>query len=308
MEIKKYEVSEEKSDMRLDAYCAEMEPDLSRGYIKNLLTEEKIKVNESTKKPSYKVKYNDCISLEIPEPIESTIEAENIPLDIVYEDEDIIIVNKPKGMVVHPAPGSPSGTLVNALMHHTGTLSNINGVYRPGILHRIDKDTSGLLMVAKNNAAHQNLSEQLKEHSTTRQYKALVKGIVENNKGTIDMPIGRNPRDRIRMAVVKENSKEAVTYFEVIKRYTEGYTYVKFRLETGRTHQIRVHMQAIGHSIAGDPLYRGDKKNPFKTQGQCLHAETLGFKHPRTGEYIEFETPVPKELQEILDQLTEIKE
>ena len=209
--------------------------------------------------------------------------------------------------MVHPAPGSPSGTLVNALMHHTGALSNINGVYRPGIIHRIDKDTSGLLMVAKNNAAHQNLTEQLKAHTITRQYKALVKGIMENNRGTIDMPIGRHPKDRVRMAVVKENSKEAVTHFETLKRYAEGYTLMQFRLETGRTHQIRVHMQAIGYPIAGDPLYKGDKKNPFKTEGQCLHAELLGFKHPRTGEYMEFSAPLPEAFQAILDGLKEIE-
>lgn len=208
--------------------------------------------------------------MEIPEPAESTIEPENIPLEIIYEDEDVIVVNKPKGMVVHPAPGSPSGTLVNALMHHTGALSNINGVYRPGIIHRIDKDTSGLLMVAKNNAAHQNLTEQLKAHTITRQYKALVKGIMENNRGTIDMPIGRHPKDRVRMAVVKENSKEAVTHFETLKRYAEGYTLMQFRLETGRTHQIRVHMQAIGYPIAGDPLYKGDKKIPLRRRGSAF--------------------------------------
>lgn len=307
MEIKEYHVPEEKAGVRLDAYCAEQEPDFSRGYIKNLLTEAAVKVDGSQKKASYKLKGGEIITMEIPEPVESTIEPENIPLEIIYEDEDVIVVNKSKGMVVHPAPGSPSGTLVNALMHHTGALSNINGVYRPGIIHRIDKDTSGLLMVAKNNTAHQNLTDQLKAHTITRQYKALVKGIMENNRGTIDMPIGRHPKDRIRMAVVKENSKEAVTHFETLKRYAEGYTLMQFRLETGRTHQIRVHMQAIGYPIAGDLLYKGDKKNPFKTEGQCLHAELLGFKHPRTGEYMEFSAPLPEAFQAILDGLKEIE-
>ncbi|WP_195266997.1 RluA family pseudouridine synthase [Eubacterium sp. 1001713B170207_170306_E7] len=307
MEIKEYHVPEESAGVRLDAYCAEQEPDFSRGYIKNLLTEGAVKVDGSQKKASYKLKGGEVIAIAVPDPVESAIEPENIPLEIIYEDEDVIVVNKPKGMVVHPAPGSPSGTLVNALMYHTGELSSINGVYRPGILHRIDKDTSGLLMVAKNNAAHQNLTGQLKAHTITRQYKALVKGIMENNRGTIDMPIGRHPKDRIRMAVVKENAKEAVTHFETLKRYVEGYTLMQFRLETGRTHQIRVHMQAIGYPIAGDPLYKGDKKNPFKTQGQCLHAELLGFKHPRTGEYMEFSAPLPKEFQAILDGLKEIE-
>ena len=293
----------ETSGLRLDVFCAEQFPELSRGYIKTLITEGKVTVDGLSKKPSYKMKAGDVLEIEIPEPKESTIEPEDIPLDIVYEDEDIIVVNKPKGMVVHPAPGTPSGTLVNALMHHTQQLSSINGVYRPGIIHRIDKDTTGLLMVAKNDVAHQRLSEQLKGHHITREYVGLVKGIVENNRGTVDMPIGRHPKDRIRMAVVKENSKDAVTHFEVLERYVQGYTLMRFKLETGRTHQIRVHMSAIGHPIAGDLLYKGDKKNPFKTQGQCLHAQTLGFIHPTTGEYVEYSAPLPEYFQEILKGL-----
>lgn len=296
----------ETSGLRLDVFCAEQFPELSRGYIKTLITEGKVTVDGLSKKPSYKMKAGDVLEIEIPEPKESTIEPEDIPLDIVYEDEDIIVVNKPKGMVVHPAPGTPSGTLVNALMHHTQQLSSINGVYRPGIIHRIDKDTTGLLMVAKNDIAHQRLSEQLKGHHITREYVGLVKGIVENNRGTVDMPIGRHPKDRIRMAVVKENSKEAVTHFEVLERYVQGYTLMRFKLETGRTHQIRVHMSAIGHPIAGDLLYKGDKKNPFKTQGQCLHAQTLGFIHPTTGEYVEYSAPLPEYFQEILKGLKPI--
>ncbi len=296
----------ETSGLRLDVFCAEQFPELSRGYIKTLITEGKVTVDGLSKKPSYKMKAGDVLEIEIPEPKESTIEPEDIPLDIVYEDEDIIVVNKPKGMVVHPAPGTPSGTLVNALMHHTQQLSSINGVYRPGIIHRIDKDTTGLLMVAKNDVAHQRLSEQLKGHHITREYVGLVKGIVENNRGTVDMPIGRHPKDRIRMAVVKENSKDAVTHFEVLERYVQGYTLMRFKLETGRTHQIRVHMSAIGHPIAGDLLYKGDKKNPFKTQGQCLHAQTLGFIHPTTGEYVEYSAPLPEYFQEILKGLKPI--
>ncbi len=234
------------------------------------------------------------------------MEAEDIPLDIVYEDGDVLVVNKPKGMVVHPAPGNYTGTLVNALMYHTTDLSRINGVNRPGIIHRIDKDTSGLLMVAKNDLAHKSLSAQLKDHSITRQYRALVKGIIKEERGTVDMPIGRHPVDRVRMAVVKERDKgkEAVTHFEVMARYPgKNYTLMTFRLETGRTHQIRVHMQAIGHPIAGDTLYKGDKGNPFKTQGQCLHAELLGFVHPRTGEYMEFRAPLPEYFEKILKGL-----
>lgn len=296
----------ETSGLRLDVFCAEQFPELSRGYIKTLITEGKVTVDGLSKKPSYKMKAGDVLEIEIPEPKESTIEPEDIPLNIIYEDEDIIVVNKPKGMVVHPAPGTPSGTLVNALMHHTQQLSSINGVYRPGIIHRIDKDTTGLLMVAKNDVAHQRLSEQLKGHHITREYVGLVKGIVENNRGTVDMPIGRHPKDRIRMAVVKENSKEAVTHFEVLERYVQGYTLMRFKLETGRTHQIRVHMSAIGHPIAGDLLYKGDKKNPFKTQGQCLHAQTLGFIHPTTGEYVEYSAPLPEYFQEILKGLKPI--
>lgn len=296
----------ETSGLRLDVFCAEQFPELSRGYIKTLITEGKVTVDGLSKKPSYKMKAGDVLEIEIPEPKESTIEPEDIPLNIIYEDEDIIVVNKPKGMVVHPAPGTPSGTLVNALMHHTQQLSSINGVYRPGIIHRIDKDTTGLLMVAKNDIAHQRLSEQLKGHHITREYVGLVKGIVENNRGTVDMPIGRHPKDRIRMAVVKENSKEAVTHFEVLERYVQGYTLMRFKLETGRTHQIRVHMSAIGHPIAGDLLYKGDKKNPFKTQGQCLHAQTLGFIHPTTGEYVEYSAPLPEYFQEILKGLKPI--
>ncbi|MDO4287661.1 MAG: RluA family pseudouridine synthase [Eubacterium sp.] len=304
--MEKERMTADQGGMRLDAFCAEKFPGLSRGHLKTLIQEGRVTVDGSVKKASYKVKAGECIEVEVPEPKESTIEAENIPLDIVYEDEDVLVVNKPKGMVVHPAPGTPSGTLVNALMHHTKDLSAINGVYRPGIIHRIDKDTTGLLMVAKNDAAHRSLTEQLKAHSITRQYVGLVKGIVEANRGTVDMPIGRHPKDRVRMAVVKENSKEAITHFEVLNRYAQGYTLMRFRLETGRTHQIRVHMNAIGHPLAGDLLYRGDKKNPFKTQGQCLHAQTLGFVHPRTGEYLEFTAPLPAYLEQILDGLTEL--
>ncbi|KNZ40145.1 RluA family pseudouridine synthase [Acetobacterium bakii] len=291
------------TDQRLDGYCCTLPGDYSREYIKRLVKEGAVLVNGKQEKVSHHLKGGEIITLNIPEPIECRIEPENIPLVIVYEDEDVLIINKPQGMVVHPAPGNRSGTLVNALMHYTANLSTINGIMRPGIIHRIDKDTSGLLMVAKNDHAHQSLSMQLKEHTTLRQYYGLVKGVVKSNRGTINMPIGRHPRERIKMAVTPLHSKEAVTHFEVMERYAQ-YTFVCFRLETGRTHQIRVHMENIGHPIAGDPIYgKGDKNNPFKTQGQCLHAQTLGFVHPRTGENLLFEAPLPPAFQKILDHL-----
>lgn len=290
-------------DQRLDGYCCTLPGDYSREYIKRLIKGGAVLVNGEVKKASYNLKGGERIALTIPEPKECRILAENIPLVIVFEDEDVLVVNKPQGMVVHPAPGNRSGTLVNGLMHYTDSLSTINGIMRPGIIHRIDKDTSGLLMVAKNDHAHQSLSQQLKDHTILRQYYGLVKGVVKSNRGKVDMPIGRHPKDRIKMAVTPQHSKEAVTHFEVIKRYAQ-YTLVCFRLETGRTHQIRVHMENIGHPIAGDPLYGlGDKNNLFRTQGQCLHAQTLGFVHPRTGENLKFEAPLPEAFQKILDSL-----
>ena len=299
MEIKEYHVSEEKAGVRLDAYCAEQEPDFSRGYIKNLLNEGAVKVDGGQKKASYKLKGKEIITMEIPEPAESTIEPENIPLEIIYEDEDVIVVNKPKGMVVHPAPGSPSGTLVNALMHHTGALSNINGVYRPGFIHRIDKDTSGLLMVAKNDLAHRSLAAQLKAKTNQREYVALVHGVIKQDAGTIDAPIGRSKKDRKKQAVVSDG-RHAVTHFKVLRRFRH-YTLVSCRLETGRTHQIRVHMKSIGHPLAGDPLYGPRKTLPGR--GQYLHARLLGFKHPRTGKDLVFTAPLPEYFQQMLDKL-----
>ena len=291
------------TDQRLDQFCCTLPGEYSREYVKRLITAGEILIDGQKKKASYRLKGGESISLTIPEPEECHIRPENIALAIIYEDDDVIVVNKPQGMVVHPAPGNHSGTLVNGLLYHTKDLSNINGVMRPGIIHRIDKDTSGLLMVAKNDCAHSSLSEQLQEHTILRRYYGLVKGVVKPNKGTVDMPIGRHPLDRIKMAVVEKNSKAAVTHFEVIKRFAR-YTFVRFQLETGRTHQIRVHMEKIGHPLAGDPLYgKGDKNNPFKTQGQCLHAQTLGFIHPRTGEKIVFKAPLPQNFVEILKGL-----
>ncbi|AFA48943.1 RluA family pseudouridine synthase [Acetobacterium woodii] len=290
-------------DERLDHFCCTLPGDYSREYIKKLIGAGDVLVNGQKKKVSLRLKGGETISLMIPDPIECHMQAEDIPLDIVFEDEDVIVVNKPQGMVVHPAPGNLSGTLVNGLIFHTKNLSNINGVLRPGIIHRIDKDTSGLLMVAKNDQAHRILSEQLKEHTILRRYYGLVKGTVKPNRGTVDMPIGRHEQLRIKMAVVEKNSKPAITHFEVVKRYAQ-YTLLRFQLETGRTHQIRVHLEKIGHPLAGDPLYgKGDKNNPFKTSGQCLHAHTLGFIHPRTGENLVFRAPLPKDFQTILKNL-----
>lgn len=301
MNRKEHYVREEEKNMRLDLLCAQICPDLSRQYLKTLIAGGDIQVDSMTKKPAYRLKVDERIVIEIPDSVPYQVMPEAIDLDIIYEDGDVIVVNKPSGMVVHPAPGTPSGTLVNALMAHTKDLSGINGVNRPGIVHRIDKETSGILVVAKNDLAHQHLAKQLADHSMVRQYVALVKGNIAERSGTVDMPVGRHPVDRIRMAVV-ENGKSAVTHFEVIERLGD-FTYVAFRLETGRTHQIRVHMRAIGHPIVGDPIYGGDQHLPFKTDGQLLHARELGFIHPRTGALMRFEAPLPEIFQKALDHL-----
>lgn len=240
----------------------------------------------------------------MPDPVKLTIEAENIPLDIVYEDDDVLVVNKPRGMVVHPAVGNLDGTMVNAIMYHCGDrLSSINGVVRPGIVHRIDKDTSGLLMVAKNDKAHMSLSKQLYHHTITRKYLALVQDNIKQDSGTVDLPIGRDPKNRLKKAVNGSGAKNAVTHFKVLERFGE-YTLIECQLETGRTHQIRVHMAYIKHPLVGDPLY-GSKKQIFDVDGQLLHAETLGFIHPTTGEYMEFQVDMPKEFQNVIDHLRE---
>ncbi|MFZ5966303.1 MAG: RluA family pseudouridine synthase [Bacillota bacterium] len=287
---------------RIDLYLSEQLENLSRSYIQKLIEQNQVRVNgvlEQTKK--YKVQEGDEIEVEIPEPTILQIEPENIPLDIVYEDEDVVVINKPQGMVVHPAPGNYHGTLVNALMYHCKSLSTINGVIRPGIVHRIDKDTSGLLMIAKNDNAHRSLAQQLKEHTIHRLYVALVHGNIKEEKGTIHAPIGRHPVDRLRMAVTEKNSKDAITHFTVLKRYIE-YTLIEAKLETGRTHQIRVHMSYIHHPLVGDPVY-GPKKERFKLNGQFLHAKALGFIHPRTGKYIEFHSDMPDELHKLINIL-----
>jgi 23S rRNA pseudouridine1911/1915/1917 synthase len=284
-------VQQKEDQLRLDKFCALHLTQLSRSYIKEMIKSHFIQVNGENKKSAYLLSEGDEVEIAVPEAEDSHIKAEDIPLDIVYEDEDLLVVDKPSGMVVHPAPGSPSGTLVNALLAHTDHLSDINGVKRPGIVHRIDKDTSGLLVVAKNNQAHRFLAEQLAEHSMIRQYHGLVCGNISESSGTVDMPLGRHPKERIKMAVV-ENGKRAVTHFNVVQRFGT-YTELIFHLETGRTHQIRVHMQAIGHPLAGDPLYSRHQHLPFKTDGQMLHAEKLGFIHPTTRKKMVFTSPLP---------------
>lgn len=275
----------------------------SRAFVQELIEQEGIKVNGVPKKANYRVRLHDLIEVEIPAPRESAAAPENIPIEVLYEDEDVLVVNKPQGMVVHPAPGAWTGTLVNALLFHCDNLSGINGVLRPGIVHRIDKDTSGILVVAKNDRAHQGLAAQLKEHSMARRYLALVQGVVPEPSGTVDAPIGRDPSDRKRMAVVMQHSKQAVTHYTVLERFRES-TLIEARLETGRTHQIRVHMAYLKHPVLGDPVY-GPKMNRFGLEGQMLHAAHLGFKHPQSGKWMEFNAPVPERFAEVLKTLRE---
>ena len=302
MEEYNLESSEEWTDRRLDKVLSEYFNGYSRSFIKKLFDEDMIHVNSRSVKPSYKVKYGDMIDISVPDPVSIDIEPEDIPLNIIYEDDDVILVNKPKGMVVHPAPGHYRGTLVNGLMYHfAGSLSGINGEFRPGIVHRIDMDTTGVLVVCKNDNDHRLLSEQLHEHSITRKYYAIVNGNIAQDEGTVDAPIGRSPKDRKKMAVTMKNSKPATTHFEVIKRYGE-FTHVRCILETGRTHQIRVHMAYIGHPVAGDPVY-GPKKVITSLNGQCLHAKHIGFVHPITNEYLEFESELPEYFTSFLNLL-----
>lgn len=297
------EIDGEQQGTRIDLVLASALEETSRSFIQKLFEKEKIKVNdELCMSKKYKVKAGDRIELTIPEPEILTVEAEDIPLDIVYEDDDVLVVNKPKGMVVHPAVGNYNGTLVNAIMFHCGErLSSINGVIRPGIVHRIDKDTSGLLMIAKNDMAHESLSRQLADHSITRRYQALVYHNFKEEEGTVDAPIGRDPKNRLRQAVTLQNSKRAVTHYKVLQRFG-AYTLIEAKLETGRTHQIRVHMSHIKHPLVGDLVY-GPKKQTINVEGQMLHAKVLGFVHPRTGEYMEFDSPLPEYFETILQRL-----
>lgn len=287
---------------RIDKFISEKSESLSRSAAAKIIAEQGVTVNGSVVSKNYKCKENDKIVLIVPQAKPLDVEAENIPLDIVYEDNDLLVVNKPKGMVVHPAPGNYSGTLVNALLYHCrNSLSGINGVLRPGIVHRIDKDTSGLLIVAKNDTAHAGLARQIKEHSFSREYECVVHGNIKDAEGTIHLPIGRNPKDRKKMAVVYKNSKDAVTHYKVIKRYGQ-FTHIRCRLETGRTHQIRVHMAYMGHPVAGDEVY-GPKRVQKGLNGQCLHAKHIGFVHPKTGLWLEFESELPDYFTSFLDKL-----
>lgn len=300
----KYIVDENDKKKRLDKFLQEKDLNITRSYIKTLIEEGYVKVNEEKVKSGYSLKKDDVVDITIKEDETCDINPENIPLEIVYEDDDIIIVNKPKGMVVHPANGNYTGTLVNALMYsHKDKLSSINGSIRPGIVHRIDKDTSGILVVAKNDEAHKKLSSIFKVHDIKREYIALVKGIVKEDRLDINLPIGRSAKDRKKMAVTNKNSREAITHIEVLERfYASNVTLVKATLETGRTHQIRVHMSYMHHPIVGDEVY-GKKDPKFKVTGQMLHAKLLGFKHPTTNEYVEFESEIPEYFKDILDTL-----
>jgi 23S rRNA pseudouridine1911/1915/1917 synthase len=295
-----FKVDKNEEGIRLDVFISSKLEDKSRSYIQDVIEAGKVKVNDKQKKSNYKLKDADIVILEMPENKELKIEKENIELDVLYEDSDVIVVNKPQGMVVHPAPGNFTGTLVNALLYHCKDLSGINGVNRPGIVHRIDKDTSGILVVAKNDKAHQKLAEQLKEHTMTREYIALVEGIINTDAGTVDAPLARHPVDRIKISVIK-NGRNAVTHFQVLERFKTN-TLVKCILETGRTHQIRVHMSHLGHPLVGDPVY-GYKKQKFNLEGQLLHAKKLGFIHPSSGKYMEFESEVPDYFTKVINVL-----
>jgi 23S rRNA pseudouridine1911/1915/1917 synthase len=296
-------VDEQSAGLRLDKFLNKKIDNLSRTYLHKLIQEGRVKLNEQILKPSFKVALNQAIVVNIPKIKELEVEAQELPIEILYQDQDLIVVNKAKGMVVHPAAGNYSGTLVNALLYEADHLSSINGVVRPGIVHRIDKDTSGVLVVAKNDMAHASLSKQLKEHTMKREYIALVHGVIKNDKGTINAPIGRHKEQRKKMAVV-EGGRHAVTHFEVLRRF-DRYTLIKARLETGRTHQIRVHMAYIKYPLVGDEVY-GPKKSKINVKGQMLHAAVLGFIHPRTGEYMEFSIPVPKEFDEVIQKIVKI--
>ncbi len=289
------------SPERIDKYISEQLPDLSRSYVQQLLKEEKVLVNQKNCKANYKCKPNDQIVIIYEKPKELEVVAENIPLDILYEDQSIVVVNKPKNMVVHPAAGHENGTLVNALVYHCkDSLSSINGVIRPGIVHRIDRNTTGILVVCKNDRAHKCLAEQLKEHSITRKYHAICHGVFRETEGTIDAPIGRHPVDRKKMAVNYKNGREAVTHYKVLSTLSNNCSYIECSLETGRTHQIRVHMASIGHPLLGDDVY-GPKNPKIKgLEGQTLHAKVLGFVHPDTNEYIEFDSELPLYFKELL--------
>lgn len=302
MEEIRFLITEEWEDERIDKCMGSLIDSLSRSFIQKLIKNGKVFVNGNVVKANYRMKADDEIVFQIPESVEPDIEPENIPLEVLYEDADILIVNKPKGMVVHPAAGHYSGTLVNAVLYHCkGELSGINGIMRPGIVHRIDRDTTGSLIVCKNDFSHKIIAEQLKEHSITRRYRAICCGVLKDEEYTIHKPIGRHPSERKKMAVNEKNGKDAITHVRVLERF-EKYTYIECELETGRTHQIRVHMASIGHPLLGDEVY-GNGKSPYKLEGQTLHAYVLGVRHPRTEEYIEVRAPLPAYFEHLLHVL-----
>lgn len=295
-------ITKKQAGKRLDVLLSEECENVTRSYIQKLCKEQRAEVHGKAAKGNYKCKEGDHVCLRIPEPEELSIEPEPMDLDIVYEDQDVILINKPKNMVVHPAAGHYTGTLVNGLMDHCkDDLSGINGVLRPGIVHRIDKDTTGILIVCKNDMAHQSIAAQLKEHSITRKYHAIVYDNIKEEEGTVDAPIGRNPKDRKKMAITP-SGRHAVTHYRVLKRLKKGFTYIECQLETGRTHQIRVHMASVKHPLLGDDVY-GPKKQKYSLEGQCLHAKVLGFVHPRTKKYMEFEVPLPEYFENLLKKL-----
>ena len=297
-----FQVEKENTGIRIDKYLSDNMENISRSYLQKLLKDKSITVNNKAIKANYKVQEGDMVSVSVPEPEEPDILPEEIPLDILYEDDSLMVVNKPKDMVVHPSAGHTSGTLVNAVLFHCkGNLSGINGIMRPGIVHRIDKDTTGALLICKTDTCHRILAEQLKVHSITRRYRAVVQGNLKDDEGTVEGPIGRHTTDRKKMAINYKNGKEAITHYRVLERFGNA-TYIECRLETGRTHQIRVHMASIGHPLLGDTTY-GSSKNPYHLQGQALHAMVLGFLHPVTNEYMEFTAPLPEYFLKLLEKL-----
>lgn len=297
-----FQVEKENTGIRIDKYLSDNMEDISRSYLQKLLKDKSITVNNKAIKANYKVQEGDMVSVSVPEPEEPDILPEEIPLDILYEDDSLMVVNKPKDMVVHPSAGHTSGTLVNAVLFHCkGNLSGINGIMRPGIVHRIDKDTTGALLICKTDTCHRILAEQLKVHSITRKYRAVVQGNLKDDEGTVEGPIGRHTTDRKKMAINYKNGKEAITHYRVLERFGNA-TYIECQLETGRTHQIRVHMASIGHPLLGDTTY-GSSKNPYHLQGQALHAMVLGFLHPVTNEYMEFTAPLPEYFLKLLEKL-----
>ena len=303
MQTESFEVQFEQEGERLDKFLSTIYPDFSRAFFQKLIKNQKVWVNDQNQKASFPVHTDDLVKIEIPDAVETTIVPEDIPLDILYEDQDLLIVNKPKGMVVHPSAGHYTGTLVNAIMYHCkDSLSGINGEIRPGIVHRIDMDTTGSLIVCKNDEAHVDIAQQIKEHSVNRIYVGIVCGNVKDDEGTIEGPIGRHPIERKKMAINEKNGKPAVTHYKVLERFG-NYTYMQFKLETGRTHQIRVHMASIGHPLLGDALYSSNRSTFKNLQGQTLHAQTIGFIHPKTGEYMEFSAPLPEYFKKLLSIL-----